>query len=787
MPDEVLDLDVVQRSVGALLSEGEPDAARILLERSIGLAEAEKKPGRVASFLGLLANCYGQLTRFDDAEAAYERALQSADETLQPNHPVRIVLIVTWAEFERSRGALEREERLWQLALPVLADDPRVGRVLLQCQSRLSELQTAGPVERQLRESFERARTEEQAVHHSVAEKSAAYEGLNRPAGELGALYMAMGRHRESIAVLRDRFIMRPEELWRRLTSVGGSQRQPILDEQRCRFNAFLHNLLGETGPEFAQSALETLLWRRGIGLEIHSRANRLARRNPEVHQALHDLRAFRAAYAADVFAAPSEEELRRPGSFEIRIEPIEDNREYQKLEANLLEWLVPEINRFVSRPATCAELASRIPDDAVLIEYWRCTWPDGKGGVAASYVGLVLPANRPDKAVVVPLCDCADLEDLTFDYLSLLCGRSKTADVRAEDPAPIDSAAARALGEKIRARILDPLTSLPFVQKARHLLIVSDGILNRLPLSALPLESGYVMDGWLISYLHTARDLFSGADQSAVPGDSLVIADPAYDWGTPPEERSGFYFPQLEWAAREGQAVAKRLGVELKTATDAKKSLLAACTSPEILHIATHGTMFPARPFVANLGQAAAIVWRDEGELRLEMPGTTVLAPGFGRLAGREIPDQALRSVIALAGVNTWLQGDPLPEAAGNGLLNAEDIAGIDLSSNKLTVLSACETGLGVIGPGEGVLGLRSSFPIAGAETLVTSLWSVDDVATNELMGAFYDNLLIGKMGRAAALQEAQQTVRKNHQDDPYYWAAFVCQGAVGPIRSAL
>ena len=117
---------------------------------------------------------------------------------------------------------------------------------------------------------------------------------------------------------------------------------------------------------------------------------------------------------------------------------------------------------------------------------------------------------------------------------------------------------------------------------------------------------------------------------------------------------------------------------------------------------------------------------------------------------------------------------------------MNAEDIAALDLAGNKLTVLSACETGLGVVGIGEGVLGLRSSFPIAGAETLVASLWSVDDVSTKELMCEFYDNLLKRHMGRAEALHEAQQTVRKNYPDDPYYWAAFVCQGAIGPLRSA-
>ena len=148
------------------------------------------------------------------------------------------------------------------------------------------------------------------------------------------------------------------------------------------------------------------------------------------------------------------------------------------------------------------------------------------------------------------------------------------------------------------------------------------------------------------------------------------------------------------------------------------------------------------------------------------------------------QLPDQALRSILALAGVNTWLAGDPLPDEAGNGLVTVEDIAGMDLAANKLTVLSACETGLGVIGIGEGVLGLRSSFAIAGAETVVVSLWSVDDVATKDLMCTFYQNLIERRMGRAAALQEAQQAIRTQYPDAPSYWALFICQGAIEPLR---
>jgi CHAT domain-containing protein len=78
----------------------------------------------------------------------------------------------------------------------------------------------------------------------------------------------------------------------------------------------------------------------------------------------------------------------------------------------------------------------------------------------------------------------------------------------------------------------------------------------------------------------------------------------------------------------------------------------------------------------------------------------------------------------------------------------------------------------------------LRSGFAVAGTETLIVSLWSVDDASTRDLMCGFYQNLLDNRMGRAEALQEAQKEIRQRYPDDPYYWAPFICQGSVEPLR---
>ena len=116
-----------------------------------------------------------------------------------------------------------------------------------------------------------------------------------------------------------------------------------------------------------------------------------------------------------------------------------------------------------------------------------------------------------------------------------------------------------------------------------------------------------------------------------------------------------------------------------------------------------------------------------------------------------------------------------------------------LDLRSVDLAVLSACETGLGEVAGGEGLLGLQRSFQVAGARTTIAGYWKVDDLATRLLMERFYRNLWDKEMPRLAALREAQLYLLNNPdavrgaeppEDEPRlrtaarYWAAFALSG---------
>jgi CHAT domain-containing protein len=112
---------------------------------------------------------------------------------------------------------------------------------------------------------------------------------------------------------------------------------------------------------------------------------------------------------------------------------------------------------------------------------------------------------------------------------------------------------------------------------------------------------------------------------------------------------------------------------------------------------------------------------------------------------------------------------------------VTALELAGLDLWGTQLVVLSACDTGRGDVELGQGVYGLRRALVVAGAESLVTSLWKVNDETTRQLMEAYYRNLLDGQ-GRAAALRQAMQALRKT-QPHPHFWAPFIPIGKDGPL----
>jgi CHAT domain-containing protein len=176
------------------------------------------------------------------------------------------------------------------------------------------------------------------------------------------------------------------------------------------------------------------------------------------------------------------------------------------------------------------------------------------------------------------------------------------------------------------------------------------------------------------------------------------------------------------------------------------------------VLHIATHG--YFQEDVAPTEGHGATMLHSSE-PVNL-----------FGRVTGG---NPLLRSGLLFAGAGRKHSFED-KNRIDDGILTAYEAMNLNLDSTELVVLSACETGLGEVKNGEGVYGLQRAFQVAGARTVMMSLWSVADKQTQELMRMFYEKWLSGE-DKHQAFGEAQMELKAKYSA-PYYWGAFVMVG---------
>lgn len=171
--------------------------------------------------------------------------------------------------------------------------------------------------------------------------------------------------------------------------------------------------------------------------------------------------------------------------------------------------------------------------------------------------------------------------------------------------------------------------------------------------------------------------------------------------------------------------------------------------SSPDIIHVASHG--FSYSQAVENIDSDSDGLYNwDEIYSVLQLSG-----------------------LVLTGGNNVW-QGKYIPNGVEDGILTAEEIARLDLSNTDLVVLSACNTGLGMIDPVDGVWGLQRAFKQAGVGSILMTLWKIPDNTTTMFMTEFYKQLLSGKT-KHQSLKEAQNYLKANGASNPYYWASFI------------
>ncbi|KFE63019.1 CHAT domain-containing protein [Hyalangium minutum] len=312
-------------------------------------------------------------------------------------------------------------------------------------------------------------------------------------------------------------------------------------------------------------------------------------------------------------------------------------------------------------------------------------------------------------------------------------------------------------------------------VRGVRRLFLSTDGQLSFVPFAALHDGSQFLIDSFDFIYLTSGKELLPRVEDVPVSRSVVVLADPGFSGSGQEDfcaeapavsESSSHNVAQrtcvpLPGTRREAEAIQRLLPqAQLFLGPEATKERLLSLSAPGVLHLATHGS-FQGDPSPGLAVQRAMV--------HFGVLGTDACAP--------RPSDPLLCSALALAS-----SSDPAP--ADNCWVTALELAGMNLWGTQLVVLSACDTGRGEVKLGQGVYGLRRAFIIAGAETVVTSLWKVNDETTRTLMEAYYGFLREGQ-GRCSALQAAMRLVRQSHPH-PHSWAPFIALGRDTPLRIA-
>jgi len=730
----------VLNNLGALyLSKGDVGTALPYLEQARDIFTRLFGPGHrlTAGAHNNLGTIFESLGRWAEAEPEYERAADGLRQALGDGHADYAAALANMARLRRRSGRSAEAEALLGRALAI----------------KKAALGNDHP--------------------HAIA-----------PLVELAILAAADGRLDEALSLNLEAAAMTDRAIGQMFTMGSERQRMGYLATLQESFDVFLSivQTFMADRPDAVHAALDLVLRRKAIAAEALTaqREAVLGGRYPALADRFSELAALRMRLAQKSLAGPGPE-----GPAAHRRQLSEWQAERERLEAELASE-VPEMNlekklREVDRQV----VAFALSENSALVEFVRYRMYDCRAVAAkdepewrpSRYVAFVLPAGRPDDVAMIDLGESDGIDRMIATFRSAITGAADSRgsrDLGAAPDLPVASASFEA-GMDLRARLFDPLRQA--LGGCARLFIAPDGDLSRLPLEVLPAENGErLIDTYWISYLGAGRD----AARFSLPSTSssrpaIVIADPDFDFGrgmpaegTPSQpanaerqsrefNRASMEFGRLPGTRVEGARIARMLGMEPWMDDGALERRLKASASPRILHLATHGF------FLSDQRGAEGVL---------------------GAGAGADLENPLLRSGIALSGANTWCRGGMPPEDAEDGILTAEDVAGLNLTGTEMAVLSACETGLGEIRTGEGVFGLRRAFVLAGARTLVMSLWKVPDEQTQELMEDFYRRVLSGQP-RARALRDAQIALKAAYPD-PLYWGAFICQGDPGPLSGA-
>jgi tetratricopeptide (TPR) repeat protein len=654
----------------------------------------------------------------------------------------------------------------------------------------------------------------------------------------LALVLASQGKWEEAVHL----FVEASAAKWKHVASNLGSfspeQQERWLQEDTFREGEFLWSCTFD-GHATPSQGLQAVLWRKQLGIGA-SRQQSAALRNAissgsvEWQRQWRLLSQWRTEYSELAMTIGEQEKGRA-----FRLRHTVQIASLQNLETRIKETeeKLRQSNQTYSQlsqlnDVTVADLGKVLRSGEALIEYVRYRAVDFKAATygTSRYGAIVL---RGDGAVTaIGLGNADEIDRLVREYRTEIAGAptrlSAPEDGPNSDTLKESEATLGRLASRLREDIWVPLEG--DLKGTVRVYVAPDGDLSLFPFEALTKhvaggEWHYLAEDDLqIVYLGTGRDLVdlvsSSLDGSKSANGAVLIGNPNFH--AKPKEIANTI---LRLADHQQHPMA----TEAQLSTEAGADRFLSGTARNWYEVPSLGEILGrAKEDLEGLGWSVTL---REGNAAAKEIAMSVKSPAILQFATHGITEDLthvtpegwdnplLHSMLILAGADTWnaeaavfygiggtavddveakrrgLSDDQLNSArimVENGLLTAYDVTGMDLNGTELVNLTACETGLGKVTP-EGVVGLRQAFRLAGARSIIVSLWQIPADETISQVKTFYDLWLTGgqRAGplnryaafRAAELNALQQARRDHGAAHPLYWAGTVYVGDPGDL----
>jgi tetratricopeptide (TPR) repeat protein len=712
-----------------------------LYRRSQEIIERFEGKDSLSAALSLngLGELYVSAGQLEEAEKAFVRSLEIREAKLGKDHPSVAYELDNLADLYRRRGEYARAEPLYQRSLTIL--ELKLGREHFYMTNTLTGL---------------------------------------------AKVKAATGNVAQSMALCTRLIDSKRAYITHIVPSLPEAEQIDFLQHfQDALYISFSLGAIAKGEKTFAPLSAEWAINGKGILLDVLSERARRTRENrsPEIQAKANELESTRSKLAKltmNALGAGDQDAYRKQmGDLQAR------EKELSKA--------LGQASTQAGKDDTWTDLATvraALPEDTVLIELARFPVFDfkatgtQKAWQSTHYAAWIIPSTKRGEVTFLDLGDAARINKAVGSLYTLF-----------SSPIPIkDESTAQLAGEAV-TKLWMPIQRA--VGNARNLVISPDGLLWLLPWEALPDENGkFLVETRRISYTVSGRSVV-GENHAAASHGAVVFADPDYDLdpaealaetgrvlgGLPSVATTAPAFTGLSQRLAtagckrvpDGADAAKAIAPKLKDyvhadpvvylGKQALEGVFKSLKSPEVLVLITHGFSLEDQELLAAIQPDRRL-----GSFRTESSTNLAVRAMF--------ENPLLRCGLALASVNNRQR----TASGDDGLLMGIEIVGADLRGTELVVLGACDTGVGRLQHGEGVASLRQAFQLAGARSVVSTLWSVPTKETCQLLPMFFDNLAHGQ-GKAEALRNAQISMiaklRKEQGDAaPWRWAAFTLTG---------